>query len=140
LKQEFIISNESELTSVSQKVINLLQHHIVLLDGEMGTGKTTFVKYLIAAMTGYKGVNSPTFSIINEYENSTGNPIYHMDLYRLENIEEALNIGIEEYLDSGHLCLIEWPNLIADIVPENHHKITLELQENGDRLLTINNL
>jgi len=125
---------------LSQKIIALLQHQIVLLDGEMGTGKTTFVKYLIASMTGYQGVNSPTFSIINEYEDSTGNPIYHMDLYRLETIDEALNIGIEEYLDSGNLCLIEWPNLINDLIPTDHHTVTLQLQENGDRLLTINNL
>jgi len=138
--QEFIISSESELASLSKKIIKLLQHQIVLLDGEMGAGKTTFVKYFIDAMTGYQGVNSPTFSIINEYENSDGMPIYHMDLYRLENIEEALNIGIEEYLDSGHLCLIEWPNLISNIIPETHHIISLHVLENGDRLLKINNL
>ncbi|MCL4165408.1 UNVERIFIED_CONTAM: hypothetical protein GTU68_057859 [Idotea baltica] len=106
----------------------------------MGAGKTTFVKYLINALTGYSGVNSPTFSIINEYENSNGKPIYHMDLYRLETIDEALNIGLEEYLDSGNLCLIEWPNLISDILPENSHTIKFHLEENGDRILTINNL
>jgi len=140
LKEEFIISSESELTHVSKKIISLLKHNIILLEGEMGTGKTTFVKYFIAALTEYSGVTSPTFSIVNEYENKKGIPIYHMDLYRLETIEEALNIGIEEYLDSGNLCLIEWPNLIADILPENHHLITLTLKDDGARVLTMNNL
>ena len=138
--KKFIISDESELKAVSMKVNDLLQHHLVLLDGEMGTGKTTFVKYFIRELTGYAGVTSPTFSIINEYESKEGKPIYHMDLYRLESIDEALNIGIEEYLDSGNLCLIEWPDLIAPILQDNHHRISLEILENGYRCLTISNL
>lgn len=140
MEKKIIISSEADLSSVCIEVINLLRHNLILLSGEMGTGKTTFVKYFINALTGYAGVTSPTFSIINEYQNKDGSPIYHMDLYRLETIEEALNIGIEEYLDSGHLCLIEWPNLITDILPLDHHQINLELRENGARVLTINNL
>ena len=140
MEEKFVISSLTQLTPICKKIKNLLKHNLVLLDGEMGTGKTTFVKYFLKEITGYSGVTSPTFSIINEYQNSLGEPIYHMDLYRLESIEEALNVGIEEYLDSNHLCFIEWPNLIAPILPEEHHLISLELSENGDRVLTINNL
>ncbi len=140
MEKKIIISSEAELGAVCIKVIDLLQHNLILLNGEMGAGKTTFVKYFIDALTGYSGVTSPTFSIINEYQNKDGSPIYHMDLYRLENIEEALNIGIEEYLDSGNLCLIEWPNLISDILPPDYHLINLKIDENGARVLKINNL
>ncbi len=140
MEKKIIISSEAELSAVCIKVIDLLQHNLILLNGEMGAGKTTFVKYFIDALTGYSGVTSPTFSIINEYQNKDGSPIYHMDLYRLENIEEALNIGIEEYLDSGNLCLIEWPNLISDILPPDYHLINLKIDENGARVLKINNL
>lgn len=140
MEEKYIISSESELDTVSKNIVEKLKHNLILLEGEMGSGKTTFVKYFISGLTGYKGVTSPTFSIVNEYQNSDGKPIYHMDLYRLETIEEALNIGIEEYLDADNLCLIEWPSLIAQIIPQNHHLIKLELSDNGDRVLTINNL
>lgn len=133
--KRYVIASESELAGVSAEIIPLLKHNIVLLDGDMGTGKTTFVKYFIRALTSYSGVTSPTFSIINEYQNQDNKPIYHMDLYRLESMDEALNIGIEEYLDSEHLCLIEWPNLIVDLLPEKHHRISFELTDDNSRTL-----
>ena len=101
----------------------------------MGAGKTTFVKYLMKELIGYDQVNSPTFSIVNEYTQKDSDPIYHIDLYRLESIDEALNIGIEEYLDSGNLTLIEWPQIIKDLIPENHHLIEIIPVSPNERII-----
>lgn len=132
----FTITKESELEEVTQEIIENLSHNVILLKGEMGTGKTTFTKYFIKNLTGDESVTSPTFSLINEYKNMDGDPIFHMDLYRLENLEEALNIGIEEYLDAGKLTLIEWPQLIEPILPPLYHEIEFQLIEPNTRSIS----
>lgn len=122
----FTLNTESDLQFVVPEIVKLLRENLILLKGEMGAGKTTFVKYLVKELIDYDLVNSPTFSIVNEYSFNESDPIYHMDLYRLETIEEALNIGIEEYLDSGRLCIIEWPDLINPILPKDYHMIEIK--------------
>ncbi len=112
------------------------QAKILLFYGEMGAGKTTFIKAFCAALGVKDSVSSPTFSIVNEYHYPAG-IIYHFDFYRLKNQTEALDLGLEEYLYSGNYCLIEWPEKIPDLLPENYFKISLEVQPDQQRKLTI---
>tara|TARA_B110000091_G_scaffold32175_1_gene33618 strand:- start:743 stop:1114 length:372 start_codon:yes stop_codon:yes gene_type:complete len=93
------------------------QKHIYLLHGNLGAGKTTWVKYLVSHLGGdARQVDSPTFSLVNTYE-VNGVRIHHFDLYRLESLEEIEDIGFMEYIDSGNLCIIEWPEKIAEFLP-----------------------
>lgn len=113
---------------------------VYAFSGEMGAGKTTF----IAALCKELGVEddfagSPTFSIINEYRSdTTAELIYHFDLYRIENMEEAFDIGVEDYFDSGALCLLEWPEKIADILPDDTVDVNITVNPDGTRTLTFN--
>ncbi len=129
----FTLKTEADLQFVVPQIVKLLRENLILLKGEMGAGKTTFVKYLVKELIDYDLVNSPTFSIVNEYSFNESDPIYHMDLYRLETIDEALNIGIEEYLDSGRLCIIEWPDLINPILPKDYHIIEIKTLSEDQR-------
>lgn len=103
----------------------------------MGTGKTTFIKALCEELGVTDVINSPTFSIINEYRaEPSGELIYHFDCYRLEQLSDALSLGAEDYLQSGALCFIEWPEVIEDILPVDTVRVTLEELEGGVRKLT----
>ena len=107
--------------------------------GDMGAGKTTFINALSREL-GVEGdpTSSPSFAIINEYRSdTTAELIYHFDLYRLESLEEAFDIGVEDYLDSGALCFIEWPERIADILPDDTVRVDIEALPDGCRKLTI---
>lgn len=107
--------------------------------GEMGAGKTTFINAICKAL----GVeddttNSPSFSIINEYRSdTTAELIYHFDLYRLDSLEEAFDIGVEDYFDSGALCFLEWPERIADILPNDTVKVTIIVNDDDSRTITL---
>ena len=102
----------------------------------MGTGKTTFIKALCEVLGVEDVINSPTFSIINEYRAEPSEElIYHFDCYRLEKLSDALSLGADDYLQSGALCFIEWPEVIEDILPEGTIHITLEELEDGQRKL-----
>ena len=103
--------------------------------GQMGSGKTTFIRALCEALGVTESVNSPTFAIVNEYLSGTGNPIYHFDFYRIKSLQEALDIGLEDYLYSGHLCLIEWPEYIEKLLPEETVRVAIEEQEDGSRIV-----
>ena len=104
--------------------------------GKMGAGKTTFIKALCEVLGVKDVITSPTFAIINEYTDGNNNPIYHFDFYRIKKLEEVYDMGYEDYFYSGNLCLLEWPELVEDILPENVIKVTIEEQPNGSRLLT----
>ncbi len=112
-----------------------------LFYGEVGAGKTTLIKTLCAWFKVKESVTSPTYSIINEYEyideNGVAGYIYHMDLYRLKRIEEALDIGIEDHLDSEDYCFIEWPEIIEPILPEEVLKISIEIVNDSERKIVI---
>ena len=122
---EFIINSLDEIPEVANKIINQLQYKLITFEGEMGAGKTTFIKEFVKALGTNDDVSSPTFSIVNEYETDSG-IVYHFDFYRLNHEEEALDFGIEEYLYSNQYCLMEWPNKIANFIPDEHHTITIE--------------
>ena len=115
------------------------ERRVYALHGSMGAGKTTFTKQLCEEMGCADVVNSPTFAIVNVYEDGQGEEIYHFDCYRLKNIGEALNLGAEEYLYSGNYCFIEWPELIAPLLPEDTIRVSIQPLPNGDRLLQIEN-
>ena len=104
--------------------------------GKMGAGKTTFIKALCEVLGVKDVITSPTFAIINEYTDGNNNPIYHFDFYRIKKLEEVYDMGYEDYFYSGNLCLLEWPELIEDVLPENVIKVTIEEQPDGSRLLT----
>lgn len=112
---------------------------VYAFNGEMGAGKTTFINALCKAL----GVeddttNSPSFSIINEYRSdTTAELIYHFDLYRLESLEEAFDIGVEDYFDSGALCFLEWPERIEDILPHDTVRVNIVVNDDDTRTITI---
>lgn len=114
-------------------------HRVFAFDGQMGAGKTTFIKSLCEAMGTEDIVNSPTFAIVNVYdvEQPFKGEVYHFDCYRLKDIREAMDFGAEEYLYSGNYCFIEWPDIIERLLPEDTVYIHIVPQENGDRLLKI---
>lgn len=108
----------SQLDEVTSQLAPLLDG-VVLLIGEMGAGKTTLVKSVCRALGVTDEVSSPTFALVNEYLDGKGNAVYHFDLYRLESEEEALDFGVDEYLYSGALCLVEWPEKISKFLPQS---------------------
>ena len=125
------------------RALDLLQktepHRVFAFEGQMGAGKTTFIKKLCEEMGTMDIVNSPTFAIVNVYdvEQPYSGEVYHFDCYRLKDIREAMDLGAEEYLYSGNYCFIEWPKMIEPLLPEDTVWVHITPQENGDRLLTI---
>lgn len=109
---------------------NMGESRIFLFEGEMGSGKTTFISELCRQLGAQDDFGSPTFSIVNEYLDREGNPIYHFDLYRLESPQEALDMGAEEYFNSGELCFVEWPDRLGPLSPEE--AVTVEITVNPD--------
>lgn len=107
-----------------------------LFYGDMGAGKTTFIKAICEAMDVRELVNSPTFSIINEYKAGTGK-VFHFDFYRIKNEAEAYEIGTEEYFYSGEYCFIEWPEKIPSLIPSAHVKISIQTEDNEHRTIAI---
>lgn len=108
---------------------------IFLFEGEMGSGKTTFIAELCRQLGADDDFGSPTFSLVNEYEDSNGNPIYHFDLYRIDSPQEALDMGVEEYFNSGNLCLVEWPDRLGSLAPEDARTVTISVNPDGSRSL-----
>ena len=127
----------SEIDEVANELLPQINSNIVLLNGEMGAGKTTMIKALSKALKCPDVVSSPTFSLINEYRTVDHKPLYHFDCYRIENEEEAYDFGAEEYLYSGHLCLIEWSENIQSLLPENCSLVTLEKVDSTTRKITL---
>lgn len=113
-------------------------HKVFAFHGQMGAGKTSFIRALCAAKGVEDTVGSPTFSIINEYRSSAGEKIFHMDLYRLKDEEEAINAGVEDCFSSGSVCLVEWPEKAPGILPEKTLHCQLEITANNKRKLKIN--
>lgn len=110
---------------IVNSIIPELKHNILLLKGNLGAGKTTFTQFLLKSLGSNDEVNSPTYSIVNEYNTPKGK-VYHFDLYRLKNIEEVYDIGIEEYLDNAFLCIIEWPEVYEEeLYGLNYHTMSI---------------
>lgn len=135
---EIVLDSIESLESAATKLIDYADGcKKWLFKGEIGAGKTTFIQEICKYLGVKDKVTSPTFSLINEYKflnkNGTSGLIYHIDLYRLDNLDEAINIGIEDYLYDDHYCFIEWPQLINPILPEKVVEINLEIIEDSKR-------
>jgi tRNA threonylcarbamoyladenosine biosynthesis protein TsaE len=112
--------------SVAASLLNsMADFSVCVFQGEMGSGKTTLIKAIGHQLGVEETMASPTFSIINEYQTSKGNTIYHFDFYRLKKESEAYDMGVHEYFDSGNLCLVEWPNKIPSLLPTHYFEVHL---------------
>ncbi|MFB6318148.1 tRNA (adenosine(37)-N6)-threonylcarbamoyltransferase complex ATPase subunit type 1 TsaE [Saccharicrinis sp. FJH54] len=107
--------------------------NVLAFYGKMGAGKTTFIKALCRHLKVVDQVNSPTFAIVNDYETEGDSHIFHFDFYRIKNLEEAYDFGYEDYFYSGNLCLIEWPELVEPILPQNTLEVKIEVNADGTR-------
>ena len=126
-----------EIDQVAKNLIKNVKTKTLLFYGDMGVGKTSLIKALVKAFGSNDAVSSPSFSIVNEYK--LGDElIYHFDLYRIEDVEELYNFGIEDYLYSNHWKLIEWPEKIKSLLDENFDVIKLKLDKNNNRIISLN--
>lgn len=126
----------SELDTAAHRLLAEGRNQPVwLFEGDMGAGKTTLIKALCKSLGVVSTVQSPTFSIVNEYTTHEGHSIYHFDCYRLRNEVEALDIGIEEYFDSGNYCFIEWPERIMSLWPATYYQVHLSSDSDGSRTI-----
>lgn len=126
-----------QIQEVAEKVLAFNLQKVILFNGEMGVGKTTFIKALSKQFGVAEETSSPTFSLVNEYAINSQEKIYHFDVYRLNSEEEALDMGIEDYLYSGNWCFIEWAEKIPNLIPQKHSQITISLTTNGNRKLIL---
>ena len=133
-----LIYSLTEINYISKKISKQLNNQIVLFKGPMGSGKTTLIKSICKYLNFNDNISSPTFSLVNTYENSRNNIIYHFDLFRIKNLEEALDIGIEEYLDSGNKCFIEWPEIINELLDFKFTTIEMSVVDDNKRRIKIN--
>ncbi len=126
--------NREDLAQISNQVIKAAYgRNIWIFEGEMGAGKTTLIKAICKELGVLGHIQSPTFSIVNQYLSSARETIYHFDFYRLKNETEALDFGIEEYFDSGNICMIEWAEKVESLLPDNCFKIKISLTDNLER-------
>lgn len=133
MNTEFHINNIDELSKVSDCLIEMSREaNVIAFYGPMGAGKTTLIKNLCHKMGVSDEVNSPTFAIVNEYLDGEQNPIYHFDFYRIKKIDEAYDIGYENYFYSDSLCLIEWPEMIEPLLPDKFIRVDISLGDTDD--------
>lgn len=127
-----------EIQNIANQIITHSKHKVLLFEGQMGAGKTTLIKAISKELGIVDVANSPTFSIVNEYRTKNNQTVFHFDLYRLEEEEEAYDMGIDEYFDSGNWCFIEWPEKTPNLIPDEHHTLVFELIDENTRKLIFN--
>jgi tRNA threonylcarbamoyladenosine biosynthesis protein TsaE len=127
------VRKEDELERAAEVLLaHFKNSRLFIFSGALGSGKTTYIKYICKVLGVKDGISSPTFSLVNEYEGADDAEIFHFDFYRIEDIQEAYDIGYEEYFYSGHYCFIEWPEKIPGLVPEDAVTVKIEVK-NGER-------
>ena len=138
MKHEIIIPSAACLDDAARKFLEEAGgHRIIALHGSMGAGKTTFTAALCRVLgVDADAVSSPTFAIVNEYRTSDGEPVYHFDFYRIDSIAEALDIGFYDYIDSGYRCIMEWPENIEPLLPEETLIVDISVLDDGSRVLS----
>jgi tRNA threonylcarbamoyladenosine biosynthesis protein TsaE len=131
------ITSLDDLDAAAESLLNFAtEEKIFVFEGDMGAGKTTFIKSVAKALNIKDLVSSPTFSIVNEYD-ALGQPVYHFDFYRIKDIQEAYDIGYEEYFYSGNICLIEWPEKVSGLLPDSYVKTEISIVSENERALLI---
>tara|TARA_B000000441_G_scaffold45565_1_gene30013 strand:- start:449 stop:877 length:429 start_codon:yes stop_codon:yes gene_type:complete len=136
MELNFEINNENELDFISKEIIEKFKSKVFLFYGEMGVGKTTFIKSICKHLNVLDVVSSPTFSIVNQYVNDQDEFMYHFDFYRTNNKNEIFDIGYEEYLFSDSFCFIEWPERLDNLLPNKYLEIKMKLRD-GNRVIRI---
>ncbi|PLX24232.1 MAG: tRNA (adenosine(37)-N6)-threonylcarbamoyltransferase complex ATPase subunit type 1 TsaE [Salinivirgaceae bacterium] len=137
MHKTFEIDNIQGLKTLAEELLKEKGPNIWAFYGEMGAGKTTLIKNICEVLHVDQQVTSPTFNLINEYESADNELVYHFDFYRLNDIEEALNIGTMEYFDSENLCLMEWPEKIETLLPEIRRNIYIQILSNTQRIIKV---
>lgn len=131
---EIQINSIEEINQAAQTFVAAMgKRKVFAFYGKMGAGKTTFIKAVCQTLGVEDVINSPTFAIVNEYIDGQGQPIYHFDFYRIKTPQEVLDIGYEDYVYSGHVCFMEWPELVENLLPDDVVKVTIEENEDGSR-------
>jgi tRNA threonylcarbamoyladenosine biosynthesis protein TsaE len=134
MKITFECAEPTQLEEAAEILVNYFnKERIFCFVAEMGAGKTTFIRAICAEIGCKDLISSPTYPIVNEYVLRNGNPIYHFDFFRIEDVQEAIALGFDEYLSSGHYCLIEWPEKVAPLLP--HHYVKVEITPQQDERL-----
>ncbi len=134
MSEILVINNLDEIANVAKKIIELGKNNrIWFFEGQMAAGKTTLIKEICWQLGVAENVGSPTYSLVNEYITKNNQTIYHFDFYRLKNETEALDYGLEEYFDSGNLCLCEWPSMIPNLWPSEYLMLNLSVLESNSR-------
>jgi tRNA threonylcarbamoyladenosine biosynthesis protein TsaE len=138
MKQQIQIAGLEDLDRAAGEFLKAIGNNsLIAFYAPMGAGKTTFTTAVCKALGVQEdAISSPTFAIVNEYRGGKGQPIYHFDFYRIERPEEALDIGLYDYLDSGDLCLMEWPENIEGLLPEETLKVNIQVNADGSRTLS----
>ena len=136
MELNFEISNENELDFISKEIFEKFKSKVFLFYGEMGVGKTAFIKSICKHLNVVDVVSSPTFSIVNQYVNDQDEFMYHFDFYRTNNKNEIFDIGYEEYLFSDSFCFIEWPERLDNLLPDKYLEIKMKLNK-GNRVIKI---
>lgn len=132
------ITSQEELPQVAKAVIQALgRRTVVAFRGEMGAGKTTLIREIAAQLGATDTVTSPTFALVNQYKGSGKRPIYHFDFYRIDDLREAFDLGYEEYFYSGDICLVEWPEKIEQLLPENTIQVRITVDSETARTFEI---
>ncbi|NOY38448.1 MAG: tRNA (adenosine(37)-N6)-threonylcarbamoyltransferase complex ATPase subunit type 1 TsaE [Chlorobi bacterium] len=124
--QNFSIKAETQLEKLAKQILDAGLFRIFAFSGDLGAGKTTFIKAFCRILGSADNIQSPSFSIVNEYLTPSGDPVYHMDFYRIKKIDEVFDLGYEDYFFSGHYCFIEWPEMIKDLLPPDTVTIRIE--------------
>ena len=137
INMEIKINSLDEIGKAAQEFVAAMgDKKVFAFYGKMGAGKTTFIKAVCEELGVEDVINSPTFAIVNEYIDGNGEPIYHFDFYRIKKEQEVLDIGYEDYVYSGNVCLMEWPELIENLLPDDAVKVTIEEEMDGSRKVT----
>ena len=138
MKHQIVIGGLEDLDRAAREFLKEIgDHTLVAFYAPMGAGKTTFTTAVCKALGVQEdAVSSPTFAIVNEYRGGQGQPIFHFDFYRIDKPAEALDIGLYDYLDSGELCLMEWPENVEELLPEETLKVQIRVQADNSRILS----
>lgn len=135
---EIKINSIDEIVAAAKEFVAAMGDRTVFaFYGKMGAGKTTFIKAVCEELGVEDVINSPTFAIVNEYVDGNGSPVYHFDFYRIKNMQEVMDMGYEDYVYSGNVCFMEWPELIENLLPDDAVKVVIEEEADGSRTVKL---